>query len=144
MTMATGTLPAMPTSPATVRTPQPARWAPSPRTGSGRSSPISKPVKEYAWTDSEEITEIKTAILCHGPLTACSGNWWHCVDIVGWQGSEYDANGGWIVRNSWGTGWLSNGYGVLKYGSPLSTNKDEQLLGDIAMDAWYVQGVYHG
>jgi C1A family cysteine protease len=103
-----------------------------------------KATDDYAWTNGEEIATIKEAILCHGPLTACSGNWWHCVDIVGWQGSEYDANGGWIVRNSWGTGWLSNGYGVLKYGSPLSTNKDEQLLGDIAMDAWYVQGVYHG
>jgi len=99
---------------------------------------------DYAWTDSEEVTKIQKSILCKGPLTACSGNWWHCVDIVGWQGSYWDNNGGWIIRNSWGTGWGTNGYGVLKYGEPLSNNKDKQLYGDIAMDAWSVKGVYHG
>jgi len=56
----------------------------------------------------------------------------------------WDNNGGWIVRNSWGTGWLSNGYGVVYYGEPLSNDKDKQGFGDLAMDAWSVKGVYHG
>ncbi|MCK9579303.1 MAG: hypothetical protein M0Q92_02490 [Methanoregula sp.] len=103
-----------------------------------------KRTDDYAWTDSDEVTTIKKAILCNGPLTACSGNWWHCVDIVGWQGSYWDNNGGWIVRNSWGTGWLSNGYGVVYYGEPLSNDEDKQGFGDLAMDAWSVKGVYHG
>jgi C1A family cysteine protease len=103
-----------------------------------------KRTQDYAWTDSEEVTAIQKAILCHGPLTACSGNWWHCVDIVGWQGSYWDKNSGWVVRNSWGTGWLSNGYGIVYYGEPLSTDKNKQGLGDLAMDAWSVKGVYHG
>jgi C1A family cysteine protease len=96
------------------------------------------------WTDGEAISIVKKSILCNGPQTACSGNWWHCVDIIGWQGNQWDANGGWIVRNSWGTGWGSNGIGVIYYGKPVSSaKKEEQLAGDIVFDTWYVSGVHH-
>ncbi|MFC2032895.1 C1 family peptidase [Chloroflexota bacterium] len=43
----------------------------------------------------------------------------HAVLIVGWDDNmEYDGgNGGWIVKNSWGTGWGDNGYFTIAYGS---------------------------
>ncbi|MFH1775449.1 MAG: C1 family peptidase [Chloroflexota bacterium] len=48
----------------------------------------------------------------------------HGVLIVGWNDSlEYDKGGGetgyggWIVKNSWGTGWGDSGYFTIAYGS---------------------------
>ena len=95
---------------------------------------------EYAWTNSDAIEKIKKALLCYGPLSACSGHWWHCVDIVGWQGSEWTPGGGWIIRNSWGPTWNGNGYAVIPYGDPWSNNKND--VSDLIRDAWAVQGVY--
>jgi C1A family cysteine protease len=92
---------------------------------------------DYPWTASDEFTTIKKAILCRGPLDVCSGHWWHCVTLVGWQGSEYSANSGWIIKNSWG----GNGYAVIPYGDPWSSDKND--LGDLVLDAWSVKGVYH-
>jgi uncharacterized repeat protein (TIGR01451 family) len=43
----------------------------------------------------------------------------HAVLIVGWDDSlSHDGgSGGWIVKNSWGTGWGDNGYFTIAYGS---------------------------
>lgn len=56
-----------------------------------------------------ERTAIKRALLCHGPLHACGGG--HCIVIVVWN----DAHHAWIIRNSWGPGWNTNGYGEVDY-----------------------------
>jgi uncharacterized repeat protein (TIGR01451 family) len=43
----------------------------------------------------------------------------HAVLIVGWDDSltYTGGTGGWIVKNSWGTGWGDNGYFKIAYGS---------------------------
>ena len=43
----------------------------------------------------------------------------HAVLIVGWDNTLVHAGGtgGWIVKNSWGTGWGDNGYFTIAYGS---------------------------
>ncbi|MBN1213554.1 MAG: T9SS type A sorting domain-containing protein [candidate division Zixibacteria bacterium] len=43
----------------------------------------------------------------------------HAVLIVGWDNSLVHAGGtgGWIVKNSWGSGWGDNGYFTIAYGS---------------------------
>ena len=41
----------------------------------------------------------------------------HAVVIVGWDDSECDGYGAWIVKNSWGPGWGVDGYFYMKYGS---------------------------
>ncbi len=63
-----------------------------------------------------------------GCAVAAGGGWWnngtgigsgtshnidHDVGIVGWD----DAQGVWIMRNSWGTSWGVQGYGLVKYGA---------------------------
>jgi uncharacterized repeat protein (TIGR01451 family) len=51
---------------------------------------------------------------------AGSENTNHAVLIVGWDDSLSHAgsgSGGWIVKNSWGTGWGDNGYFTIAYGS---------------------------
>jgi hypothetical protein len=95
---------------------------------------------DNAWTLSDEFEAMRQRILCYGPVSACSGHWWHCVDIVGWQGTEYSANGGWIIRNSWGATWNGNGYAVVPYGNPYSADVND--TGDLIRDAWVVKGVY--
>ena len=82
---------------------------------------------------SGTVKAVKQALVCKGPLSVCSGKWWHCVVLAGWDNS---INGGsWLIKNSWGTGWENNGYGWIKfYGEDRS---------EIRNDAWYVAGVYH-
>jgi hypothetical protein len=36
----------------------------------------------------------------------------HMTVNTGWD----DAKGGWIMQNSWGTGWGEQGYSIIKYG----------------------------
>jgi C1A family cysteine protease len=82
---------------------------------------------------SGAVKTVKQALLCKGPLSVCSGKWWHCVDLVGW---DNNVNGGsWLIKNSWGTGWESNGYGWIMF-----SGEDRS---EIRNDAWYVAGVYH-
>jgi len=84
-----------------------------------------------------DVPLIKEAVMNHGPVyTAMYSQWsefWdydtdtcltysgteepdHAVLIVGWADSLCDWQGGWIVKNSWGTSWGDNGYFYIKYG----------------------------
>jgi C1A family cysteine protease len=80
------------------------------------------------------VTAIKNAIYTYGPVTAgvcvgsefqgydggvfstnenCAGGYTnHQIVLVGWD----DADGAWILRNSWGTTWGESGYMRIKYG----------------------------
>jgi len=82
---------------------------------------------------SGSVKSVKQAVLCNGPLSVCSGHWWHCVVLVGWDNN--DAGGSWIIKNSWGAGWNGNGYGTIPF-----TGSD---YSEIRNDAWYVGGIYH-
>jgi C1A family cysteine protease len=83
---------------------------------------------------SNNITDIKRALLCHGPLSTASSSWGHAFVIVGYDDNEvgFDTDsdgvddlfltGFWIIRNSWGvfTGmednvWHENGYGYIPF-----------------------------
>jgi C1A family cysteine protease len=77
----------------------------------------------------KSVNDVKEALICYGPLSVCSGKWWHCVDIVGYD----DDYGSWIVKNSWGYGWMYGGFGLIPY-----TGHDYSEIKD---DAWYVYGV---
>ena len=78
------------------------------------------------------VSDMKDALCRYGPLTVAvnatsafqsyssgvfnenaSGGINHGVTLVGWD----DADGAWIIKNSWGTGWGMNGYMRIAYGS---------------------------
>lgn len=80
------------------------------------------------------VAAMKQAILDYGPIavavaadgafSAYSGGVFnacgatsinHAVALVGWD-DQQGANGVWILRNSWGTGWGENGYMRIAYG----------------------------
>jgi C1A family cysteine protease len=84
-------------------------------------------IAESHWIGSTAIDDVKRALLCHGPLSVTSNNWAHAILLVGWD------NNGWIIKNSWGTGWGNNGYGNIPF------TGDEHS--DIKDNAYYVQNV---
>ncbi|MDP3565221.1 MAG: C1 family peptidase [Methanoregula sp.] len=53
--------------------------------------------------------KILNALTCKGPLSICDPTWEHCVVLVGWDRSKFGGTGGWLIRNSWGTGWPDYG-----------------------------------
>ncbi len=59
-----------------------------------------------SWTkySDKSVNEVKSLIFCKGPVGACNSD--HCVIFMGWD----DASGTWTIKNSWGTGWGTNGY----------------------------------
>lgn len=59
-----------------------------------------------------DINEIKRTIVCKGPVASCGGG--HCVLIIGWDESTDE----WIIKNSWGTGYGTNGFGRIPYNDP--------------------------
>ncbi|MFH0980380.1 MAG: C1 family peptidase [Planctomycetota bacterium] len=88
----------------------------------------------HVGSDTPSVSQIKQAILEHGPVSACvyvnsafhgytggvfnacevaSVN--HAIVLVGWDDNQ-GANGVWILRNSWGTGWGEGGYMRIQYG----------------------------
>jgi len=78
---------------------------------------------------SNNLDEIKRAVICYGPLSVGSVNWKHTIVLVGYD----DERGVWIIRNSWGTSWGDRGYGYIPYtGHPYS---------DLIDYVWYVKGV---
>ncbi len=57
------------------------------------------------------MNSIKRALTCYGPLSVCSGNWGHCIVLVGYD----DTTNNWVIRNSWGASWNDGGYGKIPY-----------------------------
>lgn len=84
------------------------------------------------WHEIQSVAEIKTWLSSKGPLTTCftvyddffayTGGVYkhvdqtvaggHCVSCVGYS----DADGCWICKNSWGTGWGETGFFRIAYG----------------------------
>ena len=117
------------------------------------SGPITEPwysVKSFkqesnpnATSAASEYNTIKNALVCNGPLEVCSGHWWHCITLVGWNGYSGDPSGNWIIKNSWGTGWGNGGYGTIPYGDPWSSDTND--YGDLALDVNSVgEAYFHG
>jgi C1A family cysteine protease len=40
----------------------------------------------------------------------------HVIVIVGWDETNFDGEGAWICKNSWGSGWGEDGYFYVRYG----------------------------
>ena len=59
-----------------------------------------------------DISDIKREIICKGPVASCGGG--HCVLLIGWDESTDE----WIIKNSWGTDWGTNGFGRISYDDP--------------------------
>lgn len=78
------------------------------------NNPAVRTIDGYA-SAAGTIDQLKRNLLCHGPLAVCSGTWWHCVVLTGWD----DAQNAWIVKNSWGGGWQDGGYGLIGYQSDI-------------------------
>jgi C1A family cysteine protease len=110
----------------------------TPQSGNSCSSPTSCNQKNV-WANTQiwkitsytqatnNINAIKKSLVCNGPMSVCSPNWWHCVVLVGWNNNE------WIIKNSWGIGWGNGGYWTVPF-----TGHD---YSEIINDAWYVSGV---
>jgi len=43
----------------------------------------------------------------------------HAVTLVGWDDTQCEGEGAWIIKNSWETDWGIDGYGYIKYSSCL-------------------------
>lgn len=88
-------------------------------------------IQRNNYTDNDEV---KKALMTYGavytPIYANfdrngkqyytgSNNANHAVVIVGWDDDlEFNGapgKGGWIIKNSWGSGWRNNGYGYVSY-----------------------------
>jgi C1A family cysteine protease len=113
-----------------------AEWPYSAGNSNGGSLPAGWSHHRAKATGTQDLTnkvdQIKAHLLATGPVTGClivytdffsyrSGVYeqasgreegGHCLAIIGYD----DAQGAWIVKNSWGTGWGMNGYGLIKYG----------------------------
>lgn len=93
-------------------------------------------IKQY-YLKKYDIDSMKRAILCNGPMAVCSDTWGHCFTVVGWddnyvfrlKNGTLDPNfpnpGGWIQKNSYGTGYGDKGYGRLPYSHPYTDFLDE-------------------
>ncbi len=40
----------------------------------------------------------------------------HAIVIVGWDNTQCDGEGAWIIKNSWGVAWGQDGFGYVEYG----------------------------
>jgi C1A family cysteine protease len=59
--------------------------------------------------NGQSVDDVKRALLCHGPLSVVSSNWGHAILLVGWNWTS------WIIKNSWGANWGTNGYGTIPF-----------------------------
>lgn len=103
---------------------------------------IATPYKVSSWGEvagsgaRPTVAALKQALMAHGPVAVGlqtspsfdahrgngvfkdnvvtkAGELNHFVLLVGWD----DASGAWLIKNSWGTGWGTNGYAWIAYGS---------------------------
>ena len=51
-------------------------------------------------SSSGSVSSVKKELLCKGPLSVCSGKWWHCVVLTGWDDTV--GGGSWQIKNSSG------------------------------------------
>jgi len=73
-----------------------------------KNSPVIMAMKWYSDIYVDDLAVIRTAALDNDPSTT-----YHCMVIYGWD------ERGWLVQNSWGTGWGFNGRGILPYHIPI-------------------------
>ena len=101
---------------------------------------------------------IKQAVLQYGAVSIgidLSQNQGHAVTIVGWD-DEFVSNdflgnkavGAWIIKNSWGTDWGSEGFGYLSYLQPISFGytfifNDDRKYSDIYQYDYAGKSGYH-
>jgi len=109
-------------------------------------------IQEWGWVD-QEVSEIKNALIEHGPLVICTYVWkdffhykggvykhrWgrleggHVMTIIGYD----DNDACWIVKNSWGSGWGDNGWLKIAY--------DADMFADwygAGTGVMYIEGIY--
>lgn len=73
--------------------------------------------------------QMKQNLLCRGPLVVCSGEWWHCVVLAGWD----DQQSAWIVKNGLGRRARQWRVQPIAYSSKIGQ--------DFLSDAYAVKGV---
>jgi len=103
----------------------------------------------YAPLGSAAVTDIKNAILVHGPVwtAVCADSSFsyyrsgvfggsgctsinHGIVLVGWD--DGDGQGYWIVRNSWGAGWGEAGYMRIRWGANAIGSRDHNYYASYA------------
>ncbi|MFH1403448.1 MAG: C1 family peptidase [Candidatus Altiarchaeota archaeon] len=85
------------------------------------------------------VNDVKRALVCHGPLSVSSENWWHAVVVAGWDDAYVFPGtaspvGVWIIKNSWGVNHGDGGYDYVPY----TGDAHSDLLDD---PIYYVNGV---
>jgi hypothetical protein len=129
---------------------------------------LGRTVKLYAFHQVSGHNAMKDWLHLNGPLAACFNCYpefddackndsvyiysnpenkpsdGHCILIVGYD----DAKGAWLVRNSWGTGWGTLGYGWFGYGQGehgLEYFTSYGVVGaDVDPDPWSKRRVHNG
>lgn len=115
----------------------------------------------YILPDRENFYDndiIKQAVLQYGAVSIgidLPQNQGHAVTIVGWD-DEFVSNdflgnkavGAWIIKNSWGTDWGSEGFGYLSYLQPISFGytfifNDDRKYSDIYQYDYAGKSGYH-
>jgi C1A family cysteine protease len=133
-----------------------AEWPYTPGNSNGGSAPAGWEQHRARATATQDLTNnvaaIKQHLLDFGPVTGCfvvytdffsyhSGVYqqtWgkeeggHCVAIVGYD----DVQGAWIIKNSWNTGWGTNGFGLIKYGECYIDSWANVAVNGVALRAW--------
>ena len=90
-------------------------------------------------------SEIRDALVRHGPLVLGIRSLWHLCILVGYDRDPADGQRIWIIKNSWGEDWGEQGYGFLKLPvtdiyavyALLSVDllRDDQPLANVCRDA---------